>query len=193
MAKEKSPYQLTLGTHRVSYVHIKEPAVYKDKDGTTSEPSYDITFLIPKDHPDVDRINQVIKALYAANKESLFKGVPITSTKMWNPLRDGAEWLEENPGALEYEGMYFLKAKSKSQPRVFDSDKQDIIDLDEVYSGSYCRAVIVGNAFNKMSKGFGFYVNSVMKIKDGERLGGYAANPDDYDNDEDTTDLEDLM
>lgn len=183
MAKnEKSnPFKLVLGKHRVTYVHVKEPATFKDDKGAEGDPKYDVTFLIPKDHPDVPRIKKVIKSVYDANKESLFKGTPITSRNFWNPLRDGEEWLEEHPEATEYEGMYFLKASSKSQPAVFDQDKQDIIDLDEVYSGCYCRGVIAGWGFNKKSKGISFFLNSLMKIDDGERLGGFTATADDYD------------
>lgn len=180
-----NPFKLVLGMHRVTYVHVKEPAVFKDKDGKESAPKYDVTFLIPKDHPDVARIKAVVKAVYDANKESLFKGLPMTSRNFWNPLREGEEWLEEHPEATEYEGMYFLKASSASQPKVFDTDKQDIIDLDEVYSGCFCRGVIAGWGFNKMSKGVSFFLNSLMKIEDGDRLGGFAANADDYDDDED--------
>lgn len=181
MAKEKNPLKVVLSTHRVSYVHIKEPSSFEEG----GDKKYDCTFLIPKDHPDVRKIKDAINAAYTANKESLFKGLPLKSPKMWNPLRDGDEWLEEHPEAVEYEGHYFLKAASKSQPAVFDNDKQEILDLDEVYSGCYCRGVIVCYPFNNKSKGFGFYLNSVMKIDDGERLGGFEANVDDYDDEDD--------
>lgn len=174
---EKNSLKVVLGTHRVSYVHLKEPAAFEDGGAK----KYDVTFLIPKDHPDVRKIKDVINAAYTANKESMFSGLSLKSPKMWNPLRDGDEWLEEHPDALEYKDVYFLKASSKTQPMVFDADKQEILDLDEVYSGCYCRGAIVCFPFNNKSKGFGFYVNSVMKIKDGERIGGFTASADDYD------------
>lgn len=179
----KNPLKVVTGTHRVSYVHVKEPSSFEE-DG---EKKYDCTFLIPKDHPDVRKIEAAIKAAYDANKESLFKGLPRTSPKLWNPLRDGDEWLEDHPEATEYEDHYFIKASSKSQPAVFDVDKQDILDLDDVYSGCYCRGVIVCYPFNNKSKGFGFYLNSLMKMDDGERLGGFEASADDYDEEEDLT------
>lgn len=177
--------KLVTGTHRISYVHLKEPSAIEG--GT---PRYNLTILIDKDHEDVAKINKIRRELYDANKESLFKGLPFTSTKLWNPLRDGDEWLEEHPDAVEYEGKYFLRVASKTQPAVFNRDKQEIFDLDEVYSGSYARAALMGYAYNNQSKGFGFFLNSVMWMKDGERLGGFTASADDYgDDDEQDDDL----
>lgn len=176
----ENPLKIVTGTHRVSYVHVKEPSAFEEG----GEKKYDCTFLIQKDHPDVQKIKSAIKAAYDANKESLFKGTPLTSKNLWNPLRDGDEWLEEHPEAAEYEGCYFVKAGSKTQPVVFGTDKQEILDLDEVYSGCYCRGVIVCYPFNNKSKGFGFYLNSLMKMKDGERLGGFEVSADDYDDED---------
>lgn len=180
----KDPLRVVLGTCRVSYVHIKEPTAFED-DG---DKKYDITFLIPKDSDDVAKVEAAIKAAYDSNKESMFKGVPLTSPKMWNPLRDGDDYADEKEAegqnADAYRGCYFLKASSKSQPKVFYSDKQEMIDLDELYSGCYCRGAIKCNPFNNKAKGFSFYVNSVMKMDDGEPLGGFAASADDYDDDD---------
>lgn len=93
--------------------------------------------------------------------------------------------VRRTPRSKRVRRLLLLKAASKSQPKAFDTDKQEIIDLDEVYSGCYCRGVIVCYPFNNKSKGFGFYLNSLMKMKDGERLGGFEADPDDYDEEED--------
>lgn len=180
--QQTNPLKVVLGKHRVSYVHVKEPASFEEG----GDKKYDCTFLIAKEHPDVKKIQAAIKSAYDANKESTFKGTPLASPKMWNPLRDGDEWLAEHPEAKEYEDHYFIKASSKSQPAVFDCDKQDLIDLDEVYSGCYCRGVIAAFAFNKNgSKGFGFFLNSLMKMEDGERLGGFDATADDYEDEDD--------
>lgn len=184
MAKETNTtntLKVVTQEHRLTYVHVKTPTQFED-----SEPKYDVTILIPKDHADVAKIKAAIKAAYDANKESLFKGLPITSPKLWNPLRDGDEWLEEHPEAEEYEGMYFLKAAAKNQPPVWDADKNDILDLDEVYSGCYGRVIIQCYPFNKAgNKGFGFFLNGVMKTNEGEPLGGGRASADEFD-DEDT-------
>lgn len=176
--KQKDPAKVVLAMHRVTYVQIKEAKAFEDGD----TPKYSCTFLIPYDHPDVDKIKAAIDAQYAANSQSLFKGMPKTSPKLWNPLRDGAEWLEEHPDATEYEGHYFLKASSKSQPKVFDEHGEDVIDLDEMaYSGAWMRGVIGCYPFNNKSKGFGFYLNSLKFMEHGEKLGGFTATHDDYE------------
>lgn len=197
MEKEKkNPFKIVLSSHRVSYVTLKEPKAFEEG----KDAKYSVTFLIPKDHPDVARINAVSKALYAANKESLFKGLPFTSPKLNNPLRDGDEYADEKEAEGQdgeaYRGHYYLKASSKSQPKAFDIDKQDILDLDEVYSGCYCRGVLNGWAYHNKdykTRGFSFFLESVMKTKEGERLGsGGFASVDDYDEVEDDTDEDDL-
>jgi hypothetical protein len=177
----ENPLKLVTGTHRASYLHVDTPAVFDGEDMG----KYSVTLLIKKDHPDVAKIKGLIRKAYDANKESMFKGIPLNSKNLHNPLRDGDDWLEEHPGATEYEGCYFVKASTTRQPKVFGRDKQEILDLEEVYSGCYCRAVIVCFPFNTKAKGFSFYLNSLMKMEDGERLGGFEANPDEYGDEDD--------
>lgn len=182
MAKQKNETgKIVLGTHRVTYVHIKEPSAFEDED-----PKYNITFLIPYDHPDVERIEAAMQAIYKSEKESTFGGLPFNSPKIWNPLRDGLDVLDEKPDRTEYEDCMFIKATSKSQPVVFDADGSELYDLDDLYSGCYARAVLAIRAFNskKGKRGFSVYINSIKFIKDGERLGGFSASHDDYDEDD---------
>lgn len=174
--------KIVLGAHRVTYVHIKEPSSFDDGE----DPKYNVTFLLPYDHPDVQRIEDTMQAMYKAEKESTFGGLPFNSPKIWNPLRDGQDILDEKPDRAEYRGHMFIKAASRSQPAVFDADGSELYDLDDVYSGCYCRAVIVLRPFNskKGKRGFSVFINSLKFIKDGERLGGFTASHDDYEDDE---------
>lgn len=193
---EKDPFKLVLSSHRVSYVTLKEPKAFEE--GKPAK--YSVTYLIPKDHPDVERIKKVIKAMYEANKEGHFKGLPFTSPKIDSPLRDGDEYADEKEAEGKdgeaYRGCYYLLASSTSQPKAFDVDKQDILDLDEVYSGCYCRGLIKGWAYNNTTykkRGFSFFLESVLKTADGDRLGGgNFASADDYDDEADDTELDDL-
>lgn len=181
--KKVNPFKLVFGqTVRATFLWVKTPAVFKNEDGTEGDAKYSCTFLIDPNSPDVAKYDAIIKALYNEAKESKFKGLPITSNKLWKPLRDGADWLEEHPDALEYDGMMFLKATSKSQPAVFDQDGNEMIDLNDIKSGDYVRASLSGYTYNKAgNRGFGFFLNSIKLIEEGEALGGNIATHDDYD------------
>jgi hypothetical protein len=180
---KQNPFKFVLrDTHRATFLWVKTPAVFKNEDGTDGDAKYSCTFLIDPNSIDIQQYDDVIKALYNEAKESKFKGLPITSNKLWKPLRDGADWLEEHPEAVEFENMMFLKASTKSQPSVFDQDGNEMIDLSEIKSGDYVRASLTGYTFNKAgNRGFGFFLNSIKLIESGEALGGSIATHDDYD------------
>lgn len=182
-AKKVNPFKMVFSqTVRATFLWVAQPAVFKNEDGTDGEPKFSCTFLIAPNSPDVAKYDEIIKALYNEAKESKFKGLPITSPKLWKPLRDGADWLEEHPDATEFEDMMFLKATSKSRPTVFDQDGNEMIDLNDIKSGDYVRASLSGYSFNKAgNRGFGFFLNSIKLIEEGEALGGSSATHDDYD------------
>lgn len=177
--REKDPAKIVLSTHRVSYVHLKEPSGFKDSD----KKEYSLEFLIPYDHPDVARIEDAIQHVYDSNAQSMFKGTKLESRNFHYPLVDGADILDDGRDRPEVEGHYVIKAKSARQPVVFDADGSEMYDLDDVYGGCYCRGVIVFRPFNHSSgkKGVSCFVNSVKFMEDGEPFGGFTATHDDYD------------
>lgn len=91
----------------------------------------------------------------------------------------------------EYEGMFFLNANSTQKPGIVDKDLNEILDPDEVYSGSWGRASINFYPFNTNgNKGVGVGLNNIQKLKDDERLGAARASAetdfgDGYEDDED--------
>jgi hypothetical protein len=184
--KKENPFSLMTGTHRLSYVHVAAPAHFEGE----STPKYDVTLLIEKDHPDVDRIRNVIKAVYLANKESIFKGAKLISPSLKYPLRDGDEKFAEKPDAKEYEGCYYLRATAKNQPSLLHrvAGKVKLLtDPEDIYSGCYARAKITGFAYNfqGMSKGISFFLDGLLKVKGGERFGRIEVTPEDFEDDYD--------
>ena len=94
----------------------------------------------------------------------------------------------------EYEGCYYLTAKSSRKPQVVDLDRDDIFDAEEVYPGCYVRATIVFFPYSNEGKGVGVILNNVQKLEDGERIGsGAASAAEDFDDDEELEDDDDLM
>ena len=91
-----------------------------------------------------------------------------------------------------YEGCYYLTAKTSRKPQVVDADRDDIYDEEEVYPGCYVRATIVFFPYNNEGKGVGCLLNNIQKLEDGERIGGSAATAaEDFDDDDELEDDDD--
>lgn len=179
--------KLFTSTHLLVFVFVK--TAREPKPPKKGDAKYEATIVIPKDHPDVQRIDDAIAEVYEAEKNGKFKGMPLTSRNFWNPLRDGDEYIEEHPETApeQYAGCYFIKATSTSQPKLWDAQGQDIFDIDaEMYSGVFGRAELKFHPFDTESKGITVFLNSIKKTRDGERLsGGGDSNVAAFDEEED--------
>ena len=188
MAKrEKKPTEFVLGPRtRASYVHLLEKAAIEG-----GKPHYSCCFLIPKDDTKtVEAVKAAFKAAYEAG-ESVLKGTGKSMPSLASlnkPLRDGDE---EYPDREEYRGCYFINANNYNRrPGIFDREFQPITDPDEIYSGMYVKAFCSCYAFNHgVNKGIAFSLEHVMKVADGERLGGSFISPEDAFGDEDDEDF----
>jgi hypothetical protein len=106
--------------------------------------------------------------------------------------------LDEVPDGIE-EGDVFLRLNSTSRPEVVNRDVEEILNLDEVYSGCYGIVNVQCYPWEHITggKGVSFGLGPVQKTRDGDPLGGRAkparkafdALPDeDEDEDEDEDD-----
>lgn len=167
----------TSGKVRLSYAHLFEKY---EKSG-----KYQATLLIDKeDEETLKAINKAIEAAKEDGKDRVWGGKIPGSSKFRNPLNDGDEMDEEIDG---YEGHYYLTAKSTRRPSVFDEEKNEIFDDEDIYSGCYVSAVIEFYPYDNEGKGVGVILLGVRKTDDGERFGGggAVASADDWDDDED--------
>lgn len=166
MADNRPTFIIT-GKARLSYVHLVTP--YSSDEG--KEPKYSVTVLIPK--KDKATLAKIEKAVEAATKEGKIKywGGKVPK-KLKLPLRDGDEEREDDP---VFAGHYFLNASSNRKPQVVDSDLDEIMDRDEIYSGMYGRVSINFYPFSaKGNEGVAAGLNNVQKLAEGEQLGGSA-------------------
>lgn len=172
------------GKVRFSYVNIFKSRAFQ----SGQDAKYSVCLLIPKDD------KAIVKKIRAAIEEAIQEGIASKwgGKKPGNlklPLRDGDD--ERADEAPEYEGMFFLNANSTQKPGIVDKDLNEILDPDEVYSGSWGRASINFYPFNTNgNKGVGVGLNNIQKLKDDERLGAARASAetdfgDGYENDED--------
>lgn len=167
--------KVVTGKVRLGYVHLWEP--FSNIDG--AEPKYSVMLLVPK--TDKKTIAAIEKAQEAALENGKGKTFGGSIPKAWkNTFRDGDEEgdLEKNP---ELEGHMFMTISSKTKPGVVDGNVQPILDSTEVYSGCYARVSMNAYPFSKSgNKGVSFGLNHVMKVADGEFLGGRSNAEDDF-------------
>lgn len=173
--------KVVTGKCRLSY-----PNLFKARSFNNGEPMYSAVLLIPKtDRATVTKIKDAVEEAVNDSLSTKFKGK--RPGVLHSPLRDGDA---EKADQAEYAGMYFMNVKSKNAPKLYDRDHNEIFDQEELYPGCWVRADLNFSAYsNSGNNGVGAYVNSVMKWKDGERLAGYTASADVYDDYEDDEDL----
>jgi len=190
MAIDNSATKVITGKVRLSYTHVFEP---QSIDG--GDEKYSTAILIPKSDKETLR---KIKAAVDASKElgkSKWGGKVPANCK--TPLRDGDE---ERPDDEAYAGHYFLNATSKNKPGVAKpigkgSDGKtkfaEITDTTEVYSGCFAKVSLNFYPFDaKGNRGVAAGLNNVVKIQDGDFLGGRSNLNDDFANEEFDDDLD---
>ena len=181
------------GKVRLSYFKAYEGEL--NDDGVMVYPT---SILIPKgDKETIKKINAAVEAAIEEGKTKFWNGKIPKNLK--TPLRDGDD---ERPEDEAYEGHFFLNAKSsKRKPGIAkpigkNADGtvkfQEITDSTEIYSGCYARVSLNFFPFNaKGNAGVGVGLNNIVKVQDGEALGGVAPNleaefaDDDFDIDDD--------
>lgn len=172
--KGSSLTKVVTGEVRLSYAHLWEP--FSQQEG--QEPKYSCAILIPKtDKVTLTKIRRAQKAAAEAGAPKFGGKVP---QNLKTTLRDGDEEadLDRNP---EYAGHYFMNVSSKTKPGIVDKNVNPILDSTEVYSGCYARVSINAFAYNTSgNRGISFGLNHVMKVRDGDFLGGRTRAEDDF-------------
>lgn len=176
--------KLVTGKVRLSYANIWEPK--EDDNGVLW---YSTSILIPKeDKETLRKYKEIIEGLKEQAKAKYGGKLP---AKFHTPLRDGDE---ERPDDEAYAGHYFFNAKSKTQPGIAKPAGrgadgkikfEEIEDSTEVYSGCYVKVSVNFYLFDqKGNKGIAAGLNNIVKLQDGEPLGGRARLEDDFANED---------
>lgn len=192
MAIDNNTTKVITGKVRLSYAHIFAP---QSIDG--GDEKYSTAILIPKE--DKDTLRKIKAATDAAKELGKSKWGGKIPANCKTPLRDGDE---ERPDDEVYAGHYFLNATSKNKPGIAKPigkgadgkmKFQEITDSTEVYSGCYAKVSLNFYPFDaKGNRGVAAGLNNVVKIQDGDFLGGRASVQDDFaDTDFDDDDYDD--
>jgi hypothetical protein len=98
--------------------------------------------------------------------------------KIASPMRDGNDEKGEDD---IYRDTIFFSANSTKKPGVVGKDLKPIMGEDEIYPGCVIRASVNFYAYDfKGKKGIACGLQNVMKVKDGEALGGRSNAVDDF-------------
>ena len=163
--------QVVTGRCRLSFVNLFEPKAMKEGD----TPKYSVTAIIPKsDTKTIEAIKAAIQKAAENGAQRHFGGrVP---TNVNNTFKDG-DTATDDLGELqknkypEYANSYYIRLSTKFKPKVFNANREEIIDPTEVYSGCYGRVSMSFFAYSGDGKrGVSASLNNVMKLEDGEPL-----------------------
>lgn len=176
-----SETKVVTGKVRLSYAKIWEP-----EENDQGVLMYSTSVLIPKsDTATLEKIKAAVKAAAEEGKGSKWGGKMPSNLK--KPLRDGDE---ERPDDPAYAGHYFFNASSKTKPGIAKpigkdgngkTKFQEITDTTEVYSGCYVKTSVNFYPFDtKGNKGVAAGLNNIVKVQDGEALGGRSSVQDDF-------------
>lgn len=165
--------KVVTGLVRLSYAHIWEPVAIEEG----AEKKYSVSIIIPKDDKvTLNKIKRAIEAAKEQGKTSKFQGKIPANLK--TPLRDGDV---DRPEDEAYANSYFINCSAKTKPGIVDKNRSPILSQDEVYSGCYGHVSITFYPFNTSgSKGIAAGLNHIMKVKDGDSLGGRSTAESDF-------------
>lgn len=189
MAITNTDTKVVTGKVRLSYAHVFQPA---SVDG--GDEKYSTAILIPKS--DKATLQKIKAAVDILKQQVMDKNKGKLPPNFKTPLRDGDEGRPEDE---TYEGHYFLNASSKNKPGIAkpvgkDADGktkfQEITDTTEVYSGCYAKVSINFYLFDtKGNRGVAAGLNNIVKVQDGDFLGGRSSVRDDFSDEEFDDDL----
>ncbi len=185
--------QVVTGKVRFSYANLFTPKAIQ----VDAPEKYSVTLLIPKsDKATIAKIKNAINAakdMYLAKNAG--KKLPVN---LKTTLHDGDG---EKPNGGEYgaecRGCYVMTVSSKQPPVIVDANKTPITNERKLYSGCYGRAIINFYVYDTQgNKGVSAGLNGIMKLHDGDPLGGGVITDTDWDDgweDTDETDIDDML
>jgi len=170
-----NPAHVVLTNVRLSYINLLQPRAMDD--GTQK---YSATLLIPKNP--ADNRAKIDAAVRAATEKARSKhGAQFPATpKVSIHDGDGVRPSDGQPYGPECKGCWIVTASNRDRVPVVGPDLQPIMDSTEIYSGMWANVGITLFGYNlPTNKGIGVALDTVMKIRDDEPLGGTRASVED--------------
>ena len=178
--------KVTIGKARASYEHVFHA---KGVSPTDTKPKYGLSLIIPKTETAlIAKIKEAINNAYTLGLQSKWGGK--APKKPFDPLKDGDK---EQPDDEAYANSYYLNASCSTKPGVnkvkgysnVDGKRklitEEITNEEEFYSGCYVYATVNFYPFDANgNKGVACGLNNVLKVEEGEPLGGRQSAESDF-------------
>lgn len=177
-----------LGLVKLPNVRLSYPAIFKKKAQKNGELKYVASFVFPKDD---EKLKKKIEKAYEEVCKEKFNGKVPAFKGYKYPIRDGDEPKDDGEDrGPEYEGMFFLNAKSDKAPVLMNGKKERIIEDDgTLYGGCYVNAIVRLYAVNNEDvKGVFVSLEGIMYAGKGEAFGAAAISEDEFGDFEDAED-----
>lgn len=144
--------------------------------------AFNAAFLLPKTHKQLGELNAAIAAVakekWGAKADAILKALKSADKTC---LHNG----DAKSDYEGFEGNFFVSARSKVKPSVFDQQRQELQEQDgKPYSGCYVNASIeLWAQENSYGKRVNAQLRGVQFLRDGDRFagGGSAADADEFD------------
>lgn len=173
----KTNTQVVTGKVRISFPNIFTPV--ESLNG--GDLRYTVTVIIPKSNTkDIEKMNAAIKEAAEQGVNSCFNGkmpavIKHTLKDGDNDIaNDGIPLIEKYP---EYKNSYVIRLSTKFKPVVINAEtKEEILNPNEVYSGSMARVSMQFFAYNnKGNAGVSArLMNVAIYVGEGEHLGSFC-------------------
>ena len=163
------------GVVKLCYLNVLEPRAMEGQ-----SPRYSASILIDKtDKETLAAVAAGIRAAYEQGQSRLGLNPPPLK-QLKTPLRDGDEERPEDP---VYQGCYFFNASASESnpPQIIDETGNRLTSTADVYSGMLGRVSINFYEFNRAgNRGIAAGLCNILKVGDGERIGGGISAADDF-------------
>jgi len=164
--------KITTPKFRVSF-----PAVFTPKAATEGgKERYSVVMLFDKTE-DLTQVKNLLKRTVLAKYPDGVLPKNSDGSEFTSPLKEGND--------KDYEGYadtITCTASSLYPPGILDENKQMLINPNEFYAGCYAIATVNAYCWSYMGKhGVSVGLQNIMKINDGEKLGGGASAESDFE------------
>jgi hypothetical protein len=185
----------TLAPATLTYSSIDKPKAFNGRGKETGEPKYEATLVFDLNSPAI----QQIKAKAAEVAKAKWPGVDLAT--IIKPWKDGTEYANDSAASQKTKGKdpkafdefargkLLLTGRSKFQPRLAGLEGNKIVDYDtdvakaanykSFYAGVEVLVELNFVAYDPIRKGdragVACYLNGIVTLKRGEKLGGGAS------------------